>query len=112
MKHILRFRAGDKDIWQAIKNGKKKVETRAGTVKYQKVAVGDELEFVCVGQKLIKKITKVEHFKSVEALCKKYRPSQINPNAKTEAELIKMYSKFSGYTEKIKKYGLLAWTLK
>ncbi|KKT44148.1 MAG: hypothetical protein UW34_C0017G0004 [Parcubacteria group bacterium GW2011_GWA2_44_15] len=65
MKYILRFRAGNKDIWLAIKNGKKKVETRAGTPKYQKVVVGDEL-----------------------------RASQINPNTKTADELIKMYSKF------------------
>lgn len=111
MKHILRFRAGDKYVWLAIKNGVKKVETRAGTPRYQKVAVGDELEFVCDGKKFTKKIKKVEHFTSVASLLKKYQPHQINPKAKTAAELRKMYASFSGYTEKLKTFGLVAWTI-
>ena len=33
-KHTLRFRAVNRDIFDAIRNGKKKIETRAGSPKF------------------------------------------------------------------------------
>lgn len=37
----LRFREVNRDIFEAIQDGSKKVETRAATVRYQKIKKGD-----------------------------------------------------------------------
>ena len=111
MKYILRFRAGNKDIWLAIKNGKKKVETRAGTPKYQKVVVGDELEFVCDGKKFIKKLKRL-NISLLSALCSKnIAPAKSTQTQKLRMSLLKCTQNFFGYTEKIKLHGLIAWNL-
>lgn len=46
-KYTLRFRAANKDIFLDIKSGKKTVETRAATVKYQDIKDGDLIILVC-----------------------------------------------------------------
>ena len=110
--YILRFRAAGKDIFEAIKLGRKKVETRAATEKYRKIGKGDKVCLVCGREKFTKRVVAARVFLTIAALLKKYRPSQINPKIKTEAELRKMYYSFPGSREKIKKYGLIAWELK
>jgi len=110
--HIVKFRTVNRDIFLAIKTGKKKIETRAATPKYQAVAVGDTLVLVCGQEKLTKQVVAVEHFKTIGALLKKYPPKSINPQTKTAAEIRAMWYSFPGYQEKIKKYGLVAWRLK
>lgn len=109
--YILKFRAVDQEIFEAVLNGKKKVETRAFTAKYKDIKAGDELIFSCGKDKFSKKIKKVKVFKSIADLLKKYKPRQINPNCKTTEELTAMYHGFPGYKEKIKKSGLLAMEL-
>lgn len=42
-KYTLRFRAVNEDTFNAIKNGKKKIETRAGSPKYFYIQAGDIL---------------------------------------------------------------------
>ena len=108
---ILRFRQINKDIFEAIKNGKKKIETRAGSPKYFNIKAGDALVFVCGKERFEKKIKKVSKFKSIAALHKVYKPIEINPRTKTLAESKKMYYSFPGYKEKIKRYGLIALEL-
>jgi len=108
----IRFRAVNRDIFLAIKNGTKKIETRAATKKYQKIQKGDTLIFVCEKSKFKKQIKEIEHFSSVKSLVKKYKPTAINPNARSEKELSEMYDKFPGYKEKIKEFGIVAWKLK
>ncbi|MEK7641031.1 MAG: ASCH domain-containing protein [Patescibacteria group bacterium] len=110
--HILKFRAVNRDTFEAIRDGKKKVETRAFTVKYKDIKTGDELIFSCGKDRFSKKVKKVKVFKSIADLMKKYEPSQINPKCKTVEELTAMYHSFPGYREKIKKSGLLAMELK
>lgn len=107
-KIILRFRAVNRDIFDAIKNGKKKVETRAGNPKYFDIKAGDTLVFMCGKDKFEKKIKKVRKFKSVEALHKVYKPLAINPKTKTIADSKEVYYSYPRYKEKIKKYGLVA----
>ncbi|MFH1193271.1 MAG: hypothetical protein V1656_03065 [Candidatus Jorgensenbacteria bacterium] len=107
-----RFRAVDRDIWEAIKRGAKKVETRAATPRYQKIAVGDRVALVCGKSRFIRHVRKVHHFRSVAALTKKYKLSAINPNCKTLKELNAMYLSFPGYKEKLKRYGIVAFELK
>lgn len=110
--YILKFRAVNRGIFEAIKTGKKKIETRAATEKYKKAVIGDKVCLVCGREKFVKRIVAAQIFPTVAALLKKYRPSQINPNIKTEAGLRKMYYSFSNYRDKIKKLGLVAWELK
>lgn len=110
-EYILRFREVNSDIFIAIKNGKKKIETRAATKKYQNIKTNDTIVFICASSRFKKKVKKVEFFKSVGAILKKYRPETINPNTYTTKEAYSMWYSFPGYKEKIKKYGLIAISL-
>ena len=110
-KIILRFRAQDKEIFNAIKDGRKTVETRAGTVKYQKVQAGDSVVCVCGKEKLEKEIAAFAIFKTPEALAKKYKVQNIHPAAASLEDLLKMWHSFPGYQEKIAKFGIAAFEL-
>ncbi len=105
------FAKENKDIFQAIKSGKKKVETRAFSPKYKKIEKGMTVTVTCDGESFDKMIGKVEVFKSVEALLQKYNPEDINPRLHTQEEVFAMYDSFTGYTEKIQQFGLIAFAL-
>lgn len=109
--HTLPFAAKDFDIWQLIKDGKKKVETRAGGPKYQHIKSGDNLVLSCKGKKFKKHIKKVTHFKTLTALFKMYKPETIHPGIGGVKELIAKLNSFTGYKERIKQYGMLAFEL-
>lgn len=98
----IKFRAVNRDIFQAIRDGKKKVETRAATDKYRKVEIGDVMEFVCGKDRFTKEVRSVEIFKTIGALLKKYEPQQISPNIKTEKEIREMWYSFPGYEKRLK----------
>lgn len=104
----LRFREVNRDIFDAIRSGRKTIETRAATVRYQKIKKGDRVILVCGKDLFEKKVIDVAIFKSIDALLKKYKVRQINPNVKTEEDLRELYYSFPGYREKIKKHGLVA----
>jgi ASC-1-like (ASCH) protein len=53
--HTLRFRAVNRDTFNAIKSGKKKVETRAAIEKYRTILAGDIIQFICVKDSFTKK---------------------------------------------------------
>jgi len=107
----LRFRKINKDIFDAIKSGKKKVETRAATTRYLKIHAGDIVTFICGEKRFSKKITRVKIFKTIQSMLKQYKPKAINPKAKTPKDLLEIYYSFPGYKEKIKKYGIVALEL-
>lgn len=107
MVHIIRVRKVNQDIFEAIKSGKKKIETRAASARYQKIKSGDVLEFVCGRKRVIRQAGKVRRFKTISGLLRQYRPRQINPKTKTAKEVEKMYYSFPGYKDKIKKFGLV-----
>lgn len=104
----LRFRAVNRDIFEAIRDGKKKVETRAATARYKNIKVGDILRFVCGKDSFEKKVKRTHVFKSIAALVKKYQVHDINPFVNSKAELQKMYYSYPNYREKIKKFGIIA----
>ncbi len=110
--HRLRFAAKNKATFEFIKSGKKKVETRAGTVKYQRVQAGDTLIMCCGKLHLEKTAKKVRHFKSIKALLEVYKPDVINPGTSTLKEMETMYYSYPGYKEKIKEFGILAFELR
>lgn len=109
--HVLRFHAVNKDIFDAIWRGIKKVETRAATKRYRDFGADEKLKFVCGKEHFEKTIRRVEFFKTITALTKRYSVRQIHPGCKTTLELRRVYYSFSGYREKIKKYGLMAFEL-
>src|SRR3989344_8595644 len=106
--YILRFRAVNRDIFEAILEGKKKVETRAATKKYIAIKTGDILVFVCGKERFEKEIKNVRVFKSITTLIKRYNPQEINPKAKSEKDLRDIYYSFPGYREKNQKFGVVA----
>lgn len=104
----LRFRAVDRDIFEAIRDGEKKVETRAATTRYRDIKAGDILRFVCGKDSFEKKAKKAQLLKSIPSLLQKYCANEINPFVNSQAELQKMYYSYPNYREKIKKFGIIA----
>lgn len=109
---ILRFRTVNKDIFEAIASGRKKIETRAASSKYRNIKANDVVTLVCGSKRMNKTVKKAEHFSSIGAILKKYKPEAINPKTRTEKEAKDMWHSFPGYKEKIKEFGLIAITLK
>ncbi len=85
----LRFREVNRDIFEAIRRGQKTIETRAATVRYQKIKRGDRVILVCGKDLFEKQVADVQIFKSIDALLKKYKVRQITANTLTEEELKK-----------------------
>lgn len=108
----LSFKVVDKKNFDELKTGLKSVETRAGTVKYQPIEVGDTLVFVCNGEKLLKKVIKIDYFKSVEKMIEEIPLNKIMPSVHSIDDMKKAYSSYSGYDKKIKEFGILAFHLK
>lgn len=106
--YTLRFAAPNKDYFLALKSGEKRVETRAASTKYKNIAVGDSLTFVCGTQKFTRIVKSVTTFKTLSAMLKKYKVSDIVPWMKTQAELQATYDGYSGYIEKLKQFGFIA----
>lgn len=107
----LRVREMDRDIFDAIRTGIKKVDTRAASPKFINVKTGDILKIVCGKDYFEKIVKKVTIFKTVEDLLESYKVEDINPSMRTAEELKQMYYSFPGYKEKIEQYGLIAMEL-
>jgi len=108
----LKFRVANQDIFDAIKTGGKKVETRAATERYRRIVAGDKVILICGKNKFEKRVRKIRTFKTIAALLKKYSIKSINPAVKSAEELRRLYYSFPGYREKIKKFGLIALEFK
>ncbi|OHA04438.1 MAG: hypothetical protein A2934_00370 [Candidatus Sungbacteria bacterium RIFCSPLOWO2_01_FULL_47_10] len=110
--HVLRFRAKNGDIFEAIRNGTKRVETRAASKKFRGIRAGDTLKLVCGKQSFEKKVKRVHLFRTIESLLRRYSVKAINPNVDSKEELVRLYYSFRGYRQAIKRYGLIAMELK
>jgi len=112
-----------RDIFKAIANGTKTIETRAGRQKtegekywgdfYQ----GDEIEFNLADEKtdqiinpvtsLKKYVKQVSHFKDIDEMLKTYKPEQDYPG-KTKEQIKEWWQKHPVLAERIKQYGIWA----
>jgi len=110
-RFILRLRATDQMMFRDLKSGTKSVETRAATVRYARVAKGDELVFACGSLRVTKRVRRVEKFKSIKAMFKKVSYKKIMPRAESAAAAEKVWAKFPGYKEKIRESGIIAMWL-
>ena len=108
----LRFRVVDKKNFDEVKNGVKSIETRAGTIKYQPIEVGDTLTFVCGQNRCVKKITKKFHWKNIDAMVKEVNFKKVMPSVKSVDEMKKVYASYPDSEKKIKEHGLLGFELK
>lgn len=108
----MRLRAKDRAIFLDLKRGRKKVETRAGTGRFRKIKKGDELIFVCGKEKLSKKVISARFFKSIPALFRAHKVKAVFPSLKTVAQAEAKYHSFSGYREKTKRFGIMAFELR
>ena len=108
----LRFREIDKKNFDQVKNGSKPVETRAATVKYQPIKVGDKLVFVCGKEKFEREVVSKRHFQSIDEMITEIPYTNIMPNVNSVEELKAAYHSYNGYEEKIREFGLFAFELK
>ena len=108
----LRLRATDKSIFNEIKSGTKSIETRAGTIRYQPIEVGDTLVFVCGSNRCTKKIVKKFHWTSIDAMVRNIGFKKVMPSVNSVKEMKNAYVSYPDYKKKIKKYGLLGFELK
>ncbi|MDD5251856.1 MAG: hypothetical protein PHT12_04465 [Patescibacteria group bacterium] len=104
----LTFLPENRDSFVAIRDGRKKIETRAAIEKYRVISPGDRVLFTCGKERFTRRVTDVRRFRGVAALVRKYGVRRINPNVHTEKELQNLYRSFPGYREKLRKHGLIA----
>ena len=106
MNYDLIFRQVDKKSFDDIKSGVKSVETRANSVKYQKIEVGDTLTFACGEDKFFKTVTKKYLWKGIEEMVAEIPFKRIMPDVSSVEEMKKAYSSYPDYDERIKEFGL------
>lgn len=110
MKRVLRFAKNHQATFEAIRDGRKSVETRAGSPNYATIQPGDELVLVCNGQRCSKIVKTVQKFASIEELLSAIPVSRIFPDqARSVEEAAAIYHRFPGYRERIAEFGLLAF---
>lgn len=110
-KWVIRFRVKDKRNFDEIASGAKAIETRAATDKYRKIEAGDTLVIVCGKNKIEKKVKRAEIYKTLDAMFKKINFKKIMPSQPSVGECKKIYITYNGYAEKLKTFGVVAWTL-
>ena len=109
--HKLLFLDSDRRSFDLIKEGKKKIETRAGSPEYFQIHEGDSIEFSCGDERIIKRVEKVSHYKNLDDLLAIYEPQEINPDILLRDEIKKKYLTFPGYEQRLKEYGILVFEL-
>jgi ASC-1-like (ASCH) protein len=109
--HRLPFQATDKQMFDDIKSGLKSIETRAGTVAYQKIVEGDTLTFTCGKDKLVKVVKEVRHYNSLDEMFNELDLKDIMPRVESIEEAKKIYYSFTGYRERLERDGVLAFSL-
>ncbi len=111
-KYILPIRQVDRVVYNQIKSNKKKLETRAGGPKYQRIKEGDTVVLKCRKDRFEKRVVEVRKFKSVKEMLKRHKLSEIDPRFQSAKELMALYHSFPGYNERLKKYGIIVFKLK
>lgn len=110
-RHHLPFRSADRPLFESLLDGRKKVETRAGSPAYLKIEPGDYLVFTSGQDRVEKKVLTVRHYPSVGQLLTEITWSEIMPLAKSPQEVEAIYNSFPGYKGRLQKFGILAFEL-
>ena len=102
--------------FEAIKSGKKKVETRTkvphNMTPYEEMRSGDTITFIksSTGEEMVVMITEVSHYQDVATMLGSEGQENVMSYEASTEEAIKSYASLSGYPEGIKKYGI--WAIK
>ena len=105
------FREVDRARFDEVQSGIKSVETRAGGAKYQNVKVGDEITFVCGGDRFTKKVVKRYDWLSIEAMLAEVPLTRVMPDLTTPAQATERYYSYPEYKQKIAAFGLVGFEL-
>lgn len=108
--HELIFQEQHRRTFDLLLSGEKNIETRAGGTGYEKIKIGDVINFVCGQDMFARKVKNVVHFDTVDELCVAYNPHVINLDVNSCEELKARYDSF-GYENRIREYGMLAFIL-
>lgn len=109
--HAIRFREQDKNSFDAIRSGEKRIETRAATEKYTVIEAGDMIVFECARETFSKTVVVRYLWKTVEAMVKEVPLKKVIPWVETVEEAKAVYASFPGYEEKIKQFGIVGFDL-
>lgn len=107
----LRFRQVDRNNFEEVRDGSKSIETRAATIKYRPIEVGDTLTFVCGKDRFIKTISKKYHWAGIDEMLKEVPLKKVMPSVSSVEDMKKTYASYPGYDLKIRELGLLGFEL-
>jgi ASC-1-like (ASCH) protein len=110
-KHHAQIAAENSEIFAALLDGRKPIETRAATPKWQAVKPGDDLEMSCSSDSAIFTVTRIEHYPTIEEMFAVIPVSQIIPGVDSVEAARDVYYSFPGYKEKLAEWGILAFWL-
>lgn len=110
-KHHAQIAAENNEIFAALLDGRKPIETRAATPKWQTVKPGDDLEMRCGSNSAAFSVTRVEHYPTIEDMFAEIPVSQIIPGIDSIDEARAVYYSFPGYKEMLAEWGILAFWL-
>ena len=110
MIHTFLIRRADRDIFEAIRRGRKTIETRAATRAKLRIVTGDTIRFVCGSRTTRRKVFRVQRFRSIGALLKAVSLRKVFVNGETVADTRRAYKRWYGH--KMAKVGVIAFTLK
>lgn len=101
------------DLFDFMRFGKKTIDTRANTPKYQDICIGDKLVFesIATKDKIIRRVKAIRWHETIAEAVKHEDYTKILPGLKTLEEITQAYYYFPDYEEKIKKWGLVVFEL-
>lgn len=106
---IFVFREIDRARFEEVRSGPKEIETRAATPKYHAVKVGGTITFSCGRDSFTKKVTKVYHWPSVEAMLAEVPLKRVMPDLDTPEQVHARYASYPDYDKKLKEFGLVGF---
>lgn len=105
--------------FEAIKSGKKKIETRIQTEghpkeEFEKMKPGEQMIFTkkSSGEKMVTEIIKVRHYKNIAELLDSEGQENVMSYDCTREEALVSWDSLKGYKEGIKNYGIWAIEVK
>jgi ASC-1-like (ASCH) protein len=92
--------------FELIKSGKKTVEGRIYTPKFEKLAQGDHTVFVKNGteEKLVCSVKALNIYKNFSSMLLAEGIENMLPGVATLSQAVQMYEDFPGYKDKVKQY--------
>lgn len=109
--HRLPFLGSHRQTFELIRDGRKRLETRAGSKEYFQIAPGDSIEFSCGEDMTSKKVVRIEKFPSLESLLTRYQPADLNPAWGSSEEARQAFLSFPRYEKRIQDFGLLVFEI-